>query len=68
MNDIISINVMDGGLGTSRPRTQVTTIARVPQNRSGYQVVRYQGKNYQLFGGIRTDHFISIDSPIKGRA
>lgn len=42
-------------------------IVRVPQDRSGYQVVTYKGKRYALRGGIRTEHFISLDLPVKGR-
>lgn len=38
--------------------------ARVPQDRAGYQVIRYNGKNYQLRGGIRTAFSIYLDDPI----
>jgi hypothetical protein len=62
-NNPVIIEVRDGGLGTSRPRTTVTTIERVPCDRAGYQVVRYRGNRYVLRGGIRTDHFISLDLP-----
>ena len=61
MTDMISIEVRDGGLGTDRPRTVVEVIERIPMARSGYQVVRYKGERYILRGGIRTEHFISLD-------
>lgn len=65
MENKIAIEVRDGGLGTERPRTVVGTIERVPRDRAGYQVVRYKGQNYILRGGIRTEHFISLDNPLK---
>ena len=61
----IVIEVKDGGIGTSKPRELVTTIERVPQDRKGYQVIRYKGERYILRGGIRTNHFISLDLPLK---
>ncbi len=59
--------VKDGGLGTNRPRTVKALAYRVPQDRAGYQVVRYKGNRYILRGGIRTEHFISLDLPVKGK-
>ncbi len=38
------------------------TIERVPQDRAGWQAVRYRGKWYPLRGGIRTPHFIRVNS------
>lgn len=42
-------------------------IERVPRDHSGWQSIRYQGKRYQLFGGIRTNLFIDTNNPIKGK-
>jgi hypothetical protein len=64
----IPITVKDGGLGTERPRTMVTEIWRAPIQRAGYEVVRYKGKLYALRGGIRTEHFISLDLPLGRKA
>lgn len=38
----------------------VDIVHRVPQKRSGYQVVKYNGHYYRLAGGIRTNHFITL--------
>ena len=67
MNPQILIEVKDGGLGTLRPRTLVETIWRVPTERKGYSTVLYKGVRYALRGGIRTEHFISLDLPLKTR-
>jgi hypothetical protein len=67
MNSQVLIEVRDGGLGTLRPRTVVETIWRVPIERKGYSTVRYQGFRYVLRGGISTEHFISLDLPLKTR-
>ena len=41
----------------------VETIERMPRQNSGYQTVRYKGHRYQLYGGIRTNWFINLQSP-----
>jgi len=35
------------------------TILRLPIQRKGYQVVRYNGHYHQVMGGIRNDYFLS---------
>jgi hypothetical protein len=62
------IIVKDGGLGTNRPRIEVTEIWRAPIRRAGYEVVRYKRKLYVLRGGIRTEHFISLDLPVTNKS
>jgi len=42
-------------------------VERVPRQHSGWQSVTYMGQRYQLFGGIRTDYWINLTMPIKGR-
>lgn len=67
--------VVRSGLGTFRDWTQerpefadeITRAARVPQQHAGWLAVTYHGKRYQLFGGCYVDHFICLNSPIKGR-
>lgn len=67
MNEIVEFEIRDGGLGTSKPRMVLGKVSRVAQQRSGYEVVRFNKKLYVLRGGIRTDYFISLDLPVKGR-
>lgn len=33
----------------------------------GWQSVSYEGRRYQLYGGIRTPNWISLDNPIPTR-
>jgi len=35
------------------------TILRIPIQRNGYEVVRYNGHYHQVMGGIRNDYFLS---------
>ena len=60
------------GLGTVRMSdgtfTDIVEVAeRVPRQHRNWQSVTYKGKRYQLFGGIHTNWFICLNSPIKGR-
>jgi len=41
---------------------------RAVRRHRGWESVRYRGKRYQLFGGIRTPLFINLRHPLKGRA
>lgn len=41
----------------------VGTIRRVPQPMGGWDCVFYQGRRYQLLGGIRNNVFINIKHP-----
>ena len=43
---------------------KIKTIWRVPRDHTGWQSIKYKGKRYQLFGGIRTEYFICLNSPI----
>lgn len=43
----------------------VDTACRNPRQHFGWQSVWYRGRRYQLFGGVRTDHFICLNNPIK---
>ena len=43
---------------------EVGFASRAPQQRSGYTVVRYDSQLFQLFGGIRTPHFICLNNPL----
>ena len=45
----------------------LTIIQRVPRQHSGWESVTYQNKRYQLFGGVRVNHFIDIANPLKRR-
>jgi len=61
------------GLGTVRLSDGVftdvlTTATRAVRQHSGWQSVRYKGQRFQLFGGIHTNWFICLNSPIKGKA
>ena len=50
-----------------RPSTSPTeTATRIPRHHSGWQSVRYKGRRYQLFGGIRGPFYITLDMPIGG--
>ena len=43
---------------------QVGTACRVPRRHQGWDSVTYKGRRYQLFGGVRTSHFIDLSNPI----
>ena len=43
---------------------EVEQVDRIPREHAGWQSVRYKGRRYQLFGGIRTAFFICLNSPI----
>jgi hypothetical protein len=45
----------------------IDTIARVPRKHARWESVRYKGKRYQLFGGVRVPWFIDLMNPIKGK-
>lgn len=45
----------------------VGTIERVPVQHKEWRSVRYKGRRYQLFGGIRTLEFIDVEFPLKQR-
>jgi hypothetical protein len=60
------------GLGTVSLHTgefsdEVEQADRVPRQHAGWQSVRYKGKRYQFFGGIRTSFFIDLSNPIRSR-
>jgi len=38
----------------------IEQVWRIPRQHSGWQSVQYKGKRYQLHGGIRTPHFITV--------
>ena len=40
---------------------------RVPRQHSGWRSVAWEGRRYQLHGGIRTQHFICTNNPIARR-
>ena len=40
---------------------------RKPRIHRGWQSVTYKGERYQLMGGIRTQYWINLRHPIKGR-
>ena len=42
----------------------VARIVRRPRSHAGWQSVRYRGRRYQLFGGIRNGHWISLELPL----
>lgn len=44
---------------------RVEIVDRIPRDHTGWQSIRYKSKRYQLFGGIRTPHFICLNSPIE---
>lgn len=43
---------------------EVELIDRIPREHSGWQSIRYKKQRYQLFGGVRTNFFICLNSPI----
>ncbi len=45
----------------------IDTVCRIPKKHAGWLSVRYKGSRYRLFGGIRTNLFISICNPIVAR-
>lgn len=56
------------GLGTVDGTGFTDTICeakRAVRNHGRYYSVRYKGKRYQLFGGIRTNRFICLNNPLK---
>jgi hypothetical protein len=58
------------GLGTvsedGREFTDIVeTVARKPRQHTGWQSITYQGRRYQLFGGVRTSLFICLNNPIR---
>lgn len=57
----ILIEVKDGANGFR----VIAEIGRTVRQHSGWQSVRYNGRRYQLFGGIRNREFIDISNPIK---
>ena len=56
-----TIEVKDGANGFR----VLCTIERTPQQHTGWQSVRWQGRRYQLFGGIRNPEFIDIANPLR---
>lgn len=42
-------------------RDGVEWIVRIPRQFSGWQGIRYKGKLYQLWGGIRTSYWIRLN-------
>jgi hypothetical protein len=57
----IEIEVKDGANGFK----VLLTIERIPRQHAGWESVRWQGKRYQVFGGIRNPYFIDIANPLK---
>jgi hypothetical protein len=45
----------------------IGTIERAPRQHNRWQSVMYDGKRYQLMGGVRTDWWINLSMPIKGK-
>lgn len=69
--DEIRLEVLTGKGTVSREPTQqsdftdhVEWITRIPRQHNGWQSVTYKGKRYQLHGGIHTNYFISLLSPL----
>ena len=50
------------------PGPVVTTVIRTPTPHAGWQSVRYDGRRYQVFGGIRGPLFIDLSNPIQPSA
>lgn len=68
MKEIILVRNGDGSLLDNDTFTdEVERIERMPIQHKGWQSVRYKGNRYQLFGGIRTERFISLKLPIGRR-
>ncbi len=44
------------------------TLDATPRQQSGWQSIRFAGNRYVLRGGIRTEFFISLNSPILKKA
>lgn len=44
------------------------TIARAVRQHSGWQSVRFAGRRYQLFGGIRGPYYINLSQPLTKKA
>lgn len=59
------------GLGTVTPDGKFTDTvelaSRAVRQHSRWQSVTYKGKRYQLHGGVYTDWFICLNTPIKGK-
>lgn len=58
------------GKGTVRPdgtfTDEIEKVSRVPRQHKGWESVTYKGQRYQLHGGIHTEWFICLTTPIKG--
>jgi len=70
MTDSIPLAVRSGdGTGQSHYGflDVVELIERVPRQHSGWQSINYKGQRYKLWGGIRTNFWINLTMPIKGR-
>ncbi len=61
MGKRIELEIKDGNNGFK----VLGTIVRVPVQRKGWEYVRWQGRRYQVFGGIRNPEFIDISNPIR---
>jgi hypothetical protein len=59
----IVINVIDGNK-RSQPLQE---ISRSPRQHRGWESVTFQGKRYQVFGGIRGPEFIDLANPLRSR-
>ena len=57
------IEVKDGANGFK----VLATIQRTPRQHSGWVSIAFQGRRYQVFGGVRNPLFIDITSPLKQR-
>ncbi|HNC58618.1 MAG TPA: hypothetical protein PLP33_24535 [Leptospiraceae bacterium] len=69
MNDYITISVRTGkGTVSGETFTDIVEkVERAPIDMAGWQKIRYKNRYYALRGGIRTEHFICLDNPIKPR-
>jgi len=45
----------------------VEQVERTPRQHSRWKSVTYKGIRYQLMGGIRTNYWINLSLPIKGK-
>lgn len=45
----------------------ILDIFRVPRDMAGYQLVRYRGEDYQLYGGARTNLHIRYGRGVLGQ-
>lgn len=53
--------LLDNGTFTD----EIKRVERVVKHHHGWRSITYQNKRYQLFGGIRTEQFISLRLPIE---